>query len=176
MTAPTMPAAAAELHVKICRFKRWLGITLALIVSIGLISLACSPWIRLGINGTESLPGVFYLVLKNESPAARSDLIAFYPPTNRFYPPGMFFIKKARGFPGDVVTRKGEDFYINDAYVGTAKTHSHSGALLQPGPTGVIPEDKYFVWTSHPDSYDSRYEDIGWISKDRIIGRAVRLF
>ncbi len=176
MTIHIWPPAAVELLVKIRRFKRWLGLTLAIIALIWLISMACSPWIRLGINGTESLPGLFYLVLKNEVPETRGDLIAFYPPENRFYPEEMFFIKKAIGFPGDAVTRNGVDFYINNDYVGTAKTHSHSGSLLQPGPTGVIPEGKYFVWTPHPDSYDSRYEDIGWISKDRIIGRAVRLF
>ncbi|MBK9132433.1 MAG: signal peptidase I [Gammaproteobacteria bacterium] len=175
MTTSVWPPAAAELLVKIRRFKRWLGLTLAIIASIWLISVACSPWIRLGINGTESLPGLFYLVWKNEVPETRGDLIAFYPPANRFYSSRMFFIKKAIGLPGDMVSRKGEDFYLNDDYIGTAKTHSHSGVLLKPGPTGVIPEGKYFVWTPHPDSYDSRYEDIGWISKESIIGRAVRL-
>lgn len=175
MTTPDWPPAAVELLVIIWRFKRWLGLTLAIILSIWLISLVCSPWIRLGINGTDSLPGLFYLVLKNEVPDTRGDLIAFYPPANRFYSPRMFFIKKAIGLPGDVVSRKEEDFYLNNGYIATAKTHSHSGVLLKPGPTGVIPDSKYFVWTPHPDSYDSRYEDIGWISKDRIIGRAVRL-
>lgn len=176
MTPAVWPPVAIELLVKIRRFKRWLGLTLALTASIWLISMACSPWLRLGINGTESLPGLFYLVLKNEVPKTRGDLIAFYPPTNRFYPPSMFFIKQVIGFPGDRITRKGVNFYLNDGYLGIAKTHSHTGEVLQPGPTGTIPQDKYFVWTPHPDSYDSRYEDIGWISKDRIIGRAVRLF
>lgn len=168
-------SALPSAHLKRRNFGRWLLLTLALIVSIQLVSLACSPRIRLGINGTESLPGMLYLVLKDQRPQARGDLVAFHPPKNRFYPPGMLFIKRAIGFPGDAISRKGQDFYVNDVYVGTAKGLSRSGLSLTPGPTGVIPIGKYFVWTPHPESYDSRYEDIAWISQDRIIGRAVRL-
>ncbi len=176
MTIPALAPAPEDVRVQVRRFKRWLGLTLGIIVSVRLIALMLSPGYRLGINGTESLPGVLYLVLKAEPPDTRGDLVAFYPPENRFYPKGMFFIKQAMGMPGDEVTRKGQDFYINGEFIATAKTHSRSGKPLQPGPAGVIPDGHYFVWTPHPDSYDSRYEDIGWISKDRVIGRAVRLF
>lgn len=82
---------------------------------------------------------------------------------------------KAIGIPGDEVTREDNRFYINGEYIGTTKYRSRTGEPLRPGPIGVIPDGHYFVWTPHPDSYDSRYEDIGWISKDRIIGCAVRL-
>ncbi|MFA7606526.1 MAG: S26 family signal peptidase [Rhodocyclaceae bacterium] len=176
MTPRTATRQPGDLRVPIRRFLRWLGLPVGIVLSVWLASLILSPWYRLGINGTESLPGVFYLVLKTETPAARGDLVAFYPPQNRFYPQGMFFIKKAMGMPGDKVTREDLDFHINGDYIATAKTRSRSGQPLQAGPTGVIPAGRYFVWTPHPDSYDSRYEDIGWISKDRIIGRAVRLF
>lgn len=176
MTLQTAVLQPGSLRVQIRRFLRWLGLTAGIVLFVWLLSQTLLPWYRLGINGTESLPGVLYLVLKTETPAARGDLVAFYPPRNRFYPQGMFFIKKAMGMPGDKVTREGRDFHINGDYIATAKTRSRSGQPLQAGPTGVIPAGRYFVWTPHPDSYDSRYEDIGWISKDRIIGRAVRLF
>ena len=158
------------------RFVRWSALAIALIALLKLLSLALSPWIRLGINGTASLPGVLYLVVKNEMPDTRGDLIAFYPPPNRYYPSGMFFIKKVMGLPGDQVSRIGRTYYINGSRVAIAKPYSRSGNTLQLGPTGRIPKGKYFVWTPHPDSYDSRYEDIGWISQDRVIGRAVHLF
>ncbi len=176
MTTQTLALESPDPPSKILRFARWMGLTLGIIISVWIISLMLSPWYRLGINGTDSLPGVLYLVLKTEVPTTRGDLVAFYPPENRFYPREMFFIKKAIGMPGDEVTHKGQDFYINGEYIATAKARSRSGKPLQPGPTGVIPDGHYFVWTPHPDSYDSRYEDIGWISKDRVIGRAVRLF
>lgn len=176
MTIHAVALPPIEAQMKIRRFIRRMALTLALIASIGLMSLALSPWYRLGINGTDSLPGVLYLVVKNEVPERHGNLVAFYPPTNDFYPSSMFFIKKAMGLPGDKVTREGRAFYINGEYQAIAKTHSRSGVPLQSGPAGIIPDGQYFVWTPHPDSYDSRYEDIGWITKDRIIGRAVRLF
>lgn len=160
---------------KIRRFKRWLVLAIGVLVMLWLASITLSPWYRLGINGTDSLPGVLYLVLKEQYPETPGDLFAFHPPKNRFYRDSMFFIKKTIGMPGDEVTREDDRFYINGEYVGTAKHHSSTGELLMPGPVGVIPDGHYFVWTPHPDSYDSRYEDISWISKDRIIGRAFRL-
>ena len=39
-----------------------------------------------------------------------------------------------------------------------------------------LPEDRFFVWTPHPDSLDSRYEVTGWIARDQVLGRARVLF
>ncbi len=160
----------------LARFIRWLAATTLILVVVWVLTQALSPWYRLGINGTDSLPGLVYLVFNGELPNKRGDVIAFYPPSNRFYPERMFFVKKAMGLPGDSVTRQGQDFFINRRWVAMAKTRSNSGNSLAPGPEGIIPEGSWFVWTPHPDSYDSRYADIGWIPKDRVIGRAVRLF
>ncbi len=160
----------------LARFAQWLLATALVLTVIWALSQVLSPWLRLGINGTDSLPGLVYLVFKGEIPNKRGDVIAFYPPSNRFYPERMFFVKKAIGLPGDSVTRQEQDFFINGRWVAMAKTHSRSGKPLTPGPEGTIPEGSWFVWTPHPDSYDSRYADIGWISKDRVIGRAMRLF
>lgn len=176
MTVHVMNGTSVVRGLRTRRFRRWMMLAIGALVTVWLVSLALSPWYRLGINGTDSLPGVLYLVLKQQLPEAPGDLVAFHPPKNRFYRDGMIFIKKAIGMPGDEVTREGSRFYINGEYVGTAKHRSRTGDPLRPGPIGVIPDGHYFVWTPHPDSYDSRYEDIGWISKDRIIGRAVRLF
>jgi hypothetical protein len=40
---------------------------------------------------------------------------------------------------------------------------------------GVLPACRYFVATDHPDGYDSRYSDIGWIGCSQIVGRAYAL-
>ncbi|GAB4362301.1 MAG: hypothetical protein Kow006_33520 [Gammaproteobacteria bacterium] len=157
------------------RFRRWCGLTLLLIGLIGGMDALASPWVTLGINGTPSLPGVLYLVIKGQAPRGRGDLVAFRPPTHRFYPEGMVFIKRVGGLPGDVVSRRGPAFYINGGFVGLAKAETSGGEPLAPGPVGVIPPGAIFVWTGHPDSYDSRYADIGWIAADRIVGRALRL-
>ena len=107
-------------------------------------------------------------------PTSRGEVVAFRPPPNRFYPERMVFVKKVLGLPGDRVTRTGRDFFINGTYVATAKWRARSGEPLSPGPVGVIPAGAYFLWTPHPDSYDSRYEDIGWIPAERLVGRARR--
>jgi conjugal transfer pilin signal peptidase TrbI len=40
----------------------------------------------------------------------------------------------------------------------------------------MIPQGKYFVWTPHIDSYDSRYDEIGLVDERTIIGVAYPLF
>ena len=112
MTIQVLSGLCAQNPDKFGRFKRWLWLTIAIIVSSWVTMLVLSPWVRIGINATDSLPGLFYLVLKNQLPRSRGDLVAFYPPQNRFYPNGMFFIKHAAGIPGDTVTRQGKDFYV----------------------------------------------------------------
>ncbi|MCP5152447.1 MAG: S26 family signal peptidase [Chromatiales bacterium] len=111
----------------------------------------------------------------DERDVGRGDVIALRPPPNRFFPRPLGFLKVVRGVPGDVVTRDGRLFLVNGEPVGVAKSHAHNGEPLTPGPEGVIPPDHYFVWSPHPDSFDSRYADIGWIASDRILGRADRL-
>jgi len=144
------------------------------IVTVVIIQAAFSPWYLFGINIDESLPGVFYLVIRDELPA-RDDIAAFRTPSNPYYRQGAPFIKIVRGLPGDRVIRDKRKFFINDKLVGIAKTKTRHGQPLTLGPTGKIPLDHYFFWTPHPDSYDSRYGEIGWISTDRIMGRAVRI-
>jgi conjugal transfer pilin signal peptidase TrbI len=84
----------------------------------------------------------------------------------------LTFVKMVKGVPGDVVTREGRDYYINGVKVATAKEFSLKGEPLELGPTGIIPAGRYFVWTPHKDSLDSRYGRAGWISQDDVIGRA----
>ena len=51
MTIQARALEPRDVHLQIRRFKRWFGLTLAIIASIWLISLMLSPWYRLGING-----------------------------------------------------------------------------------------------------------------------------
>ena len=158
------------------RLVRWSAIAGGVIGALWLVGLSLSPWIRIGINVTDSLPGWLFLVVKTERPR-QGDFIAFYPPADRrFYKwDGAVFVKVAAGTGGDRVTWIGRTFFINGRPMGTAKTQATTGEPLSTSAAGVIPAGHYFVWTPHPDSYDSRYSDIGWIAPDRVIGRAVPL-
>lgn len=157
------------------RLGRLVLLTMSLIAGLWMMKLTASPWIRIGLNATESLPGWVYVVVKHQLPRSRTERVAFWPPANPAYPPSMWFIKIARGLPGDRVTRQGQAFFVEGAFVGRAKPWARNGRVLPPGPEGVLPAGQYFVWTPHPESYDSRYADIGWIAQGRLIGRAYRL-
>ena len=103
--------------------------------------------------------------------------------TTNSLPQKLFIIKIGRlpaknviGASNDIVTKQGQAFYINGEKIAVAKTHSLKGRSLQTGTVGMIPKGKYFVWTPHIDSYDSRYDEIGLIDERTIIGVAYPLF
>jgi len=155
---------------------RWSAYTGLAFLSVWLITWFLRPYYAIGINETDSLSGHVYLIMKQQKPE-RGDLIVFRAPnTVKYYPPGHIFTKIAVGMPGDVVEFRGREVFINGKSFGYAKTHSQKGHPLNLGPTGVIPAGHYFAWTHSKHSYDSRYADIGWVTPDRLEGKAIELF
>ena len=144
------------------------------IIGLVLVQAALSHWYVFGFNIDSSLPGSVYLVIRGELPQ-RLDIAAFRAPPNPYYPEDAPFIKVARGVPGDCVSRHGREYLVNGVAIGSAKQKTRHGQPLTPGPTGTLPPGHFFFWTPHIDSYDSRYAEIGWITTDRILGRAVKL-
>lgn len=130
---------------------------------------------QLSWNTTDSLPQKLFIIKIGTLPA-KNDYAMFYAPSTSYFNKKDTLIKKVIGISGDIVTQKGQGFYINGQKIGVAKTHSLKGRPLQSGPTGTIPRGKYFVWTPHLDSYDSRYEEIGWIDESAMVGTAYPLF
>lgn len=127
------------------------------------------------INVTESLPQKFWLIVFDKQPK-RGDYVLFKSPVQSGVPKGTVVIKQVLGVPNDTVSRKRQDFFINDQYVVGAKRHSLSGEPLKPGPTGILKAGQYFVASFHRDSFDSRYEKMGWIDAFDIIGVAYPLW
>ncbi len=126
-------------------------------------------------NKTESLPQKLFIIKTGQLPL-KYDYLMFYAPATSTLKPKSTVIKKVMGVAGDVVTKKGQAFYINDEKVGIAKTHSLKGRPLREGKVGIIPQGKYFVWTPNKNSYDSRYDEIGLIDERYIMGVAYPLF
>jgi len=124
---------------------------------------------RLVINTTNSLPQKVWILRLNKLPK-KYDYIAFKPPLKSGLPQNLILHKQVLGVGGDVVTRKDRDFFINDEYVATAKTHSLKNEPLKLGPIGILTEGQYYVSTPHKDSLDSRYEMLGWINRSLILG------
>lgn len=129
----------------------------------------------LGLNATHSLPGTLYLIERGVRPQ-RGEQVAFRWAGGGPYPVGVTFIKVLAGQPGDTVTREGLTFIVAGTALGPAKPTSRRGEPLEPGPTGTLPEGRYFVFAPHPDSLDSRYALTGWIAREQFIGRARAIF
>jgi len=152
-------------------------------------------------NLTESLPQKLFLIRKNTLPKNRGEYIAFKPKNNRYYK-NKTFIKIVGGLPDDLVlnsynetiyimqflenkkqreigaeNKTIEEFFINEYLTLKVKEKSLRGDKLETLKfAGEIPAKNYFVYTSHKDSYDSRYEEIGLIHENEIIGTAIPIF
>lgn len=150
---------------------RWFPLLLWVIAA----HLAFGRAYLLALNLTESLPGTLFLVEKNVMPA-RGDLVAFRWQASWPYPRGSLFLKHLIGLPGSVVTATGRAFFVDGESVGRAKERARTGEPLEIGPSGIIPDGRYYVAGSHPDSLDSRYRVTGWVSRQQIVGKAHRVF
>jgi conjugal transfer pilin signal peptidase TrbI len=150
----------------------WPVITVALIVAI--IHYTAT----FGVNFSDSTPNRYYIFAKHFSISSlkKDDVVMVRYENNKFYPWGTKFVKLVAGFPGDVVTSKGQNVYINGKWVGRRKVKSgkkEDGEPLEPGPEGVIPPHYYFMYTHSPHSFDSRYSYVGFVHESQIIGKNI---
>ena len=65
--------------------------------------------------------------------------------------------------------------WVNGEAVGRAKPFALDGRPLEAIAPGVVPPGHYFVHADHRDSHDSRYAEIGFVPRERILGRAMAL-
>jgi conjugal transfer pilin signal peptidase TrbI len=134
----------------------------------------------LALNVSDSLSGTIFLVEKG-GPAGRGELVAFRHGGGGPFTRGALFLKRVAGMPNSIVTHQDTgngyyDYFVDGRYVGRAKPKSKVGLPLEPGPTGTIPQGRYYMTAPHPDSFDSRYALVGWVADARIVGRAFRVF
>ena len=168
--APATPSHAIRVpSPKTLRTCAWCLMLVAAVV-------AFSARYTIGINATPSLAYTLCIIAKGDLDLRRGDLAAFRWHGGGPYPAGVVFTKVIRGMPGDEVTRVEREFFVNGEPVGQANPSSRAREPLAVGPTGVIPEGRFFVSGTHPDSLDSRYALAGWIPRDALIGKAYVVF
>lgn len=89
------------------------------------------------------------------------------------------FIKRIIGVPGDeILIRNGYVFLNGDRLEEPYISGPTYGAYNSPsyGPV-VVPEDSFFVLgDNRRNSDDSRYPDVGFVSSDDIVGRALLVY
>lgn len=151
---------------------KWLWLCAIIFVAGGLRS--AHDWSQdhfILVNQSQSLPNWIFIVDKG-TPPGKGDMVAFVPGPNPYYPDDLPFVKIVRGLPGDEVTIEGVQIAINGQRLGAIKSLTGANPNVTAIDPGVIPEGEYFVWSPSPDSFDSRYKEIGYVENTRIIGRA----
>ena len=165
-----------EKAVRSRRVSRGVYIAVPIVFVLCTVYLIVHQRYQPGFNFTESLDARVFFVDKTRLPE-RGDYIAFLPPKTTVYPKGnLRFMKIVLGVEGDTVAVRGREVFLNNKYVATAQPVNRKGMPLEVIKAGVVPKDHYFVWTPHKESFDSRYAEIGWVHKDRVVGTAYRVY
>jgi conjugal transfer pilin signal peptidase TrbI len=139
--------------------QRWLWIG-CFVSSLILIS----QFVIIRWNLSHSLPGRLFIGTTWDFTPRRYDVISFDHP--RFPAP---IAKVVVGVAGDMVTIINGRVLINGVERGTVLDKSpRSGKPLTPIQPCIIPDGYVYVWAPHPESFDSRYAEIGLIHVSRI--------
>jgi len=85
-------------------------------------------------------------------------------------------IKKVIGITHDEIKVKNNEVWVNEAKVGEIKSYSKTGLPLSPIQESCIPEGFIFAAGTHPDSFDSRYENFGLVPICEVLARAYPVF
>ena len=115
------------------------------------------------------------IVLRFQAPKL-GDVIVFKAPPD----PTKDYIKRVIGMPGDTVSLKDGDVYLNgklldqSAYL-KSDIKSYGGNFLADGDSVKVPTDEYFVMgDNRPYSSDSR--EWGLVKKDEIVGESMFVY
>lgn len=141
------------------QMKRWLWIGCFFSTLILISQCLIIRW-----NRSHSLPGRMFIGTSWTVTPQRGDMISFDHPT---FPAPL--AKIVVGVAGDKVTIINGRVLINGVDRGIILDKSpRSGNPLTPIVPGLISDDYVYVWAPHPESFDSRYADIGLIHISRI--------
>lgn len=148
------------------------GVALAVMAALAAVWLLAASRVYVNTSWSDGAWGYLALPLPGE-PAA-GDRVLFEPPAG--VGAKVPYLKTVRGLPGAAVSVDAHrTVRIDGVAVGRVKTHALDGRPLEPIAPGVIPPGRYYLHADHPDSHDSRYDEIGLVPRARILARAVAL-
>ena len=148
---------------------------------VGFLVLVYTGWViprKISISPTPSVGHYVFLYKKHFKVSdIRKGSLVVVPLYTRLVPHcrPCLVIKYLRCDSGDRLdVRNAREFYCDNLFLGTAKTHSKKGVPVKIFQYhGVIPHGQFFAMGTCRDSYDSRY--IGLEKKDDIKAIAVPL-
>jgi signal peptidase I len=142
------------------------------------------------------LPVLNTKILEMGTPA-RGDVMVFRLPSD----PSVNYIKRLVGLPGDTITYRSNQIFVNDVPVPITATGTwvgpdqppsllaeeqlgaavHSVLFMPERPsiqgTFIVPAGHYFMMGDNRDnSKDSRYDGVGFIPESNVVGHAVRIW
>ena len=142
----------------------------AFAVLTGLFLFAAS---RVHVNASWSDDAWGYLLLPMGEPRV-GDVVIFDPA--EALGAAAPYLKRVVGMPGDAVSVDSEGrVWVGGNRAGRAKASALDGRPLVAIGPGAIPPGHYYLHGDHMDSHDSRYAEIGFVPRERILGRAVAL-
>lgn len=161
---------------KITNVSKLTNSALVVILAITAMSMLAARY-RIVVNHDGSLPINGVVIKVGQIPTKNDEIFVFNVKNNpHFKSRKIQFIKLIGGFAGDQIKVREREVYVADRPIGFAKTHSRKGVQLTITEEQVIPSQKFFAYTPHKDSFDSRYKDIGLIDEKDIIGTAILTF
>lgn len=119
---------------------------------------------------TDSLPQHYFVHLPKMTPQV-GDLTLV---RNQFY--GSCLIKKIIGQGGDRIrTDARGELWVGQQRVGKVYPQTGDGRKLTPTQSQVIPEGRVFLYSPHPKSFDSRYQEVGLVSVSDLEGLVIAI-
>ena len=145
-----------------------IGIALAFIVRSYFFQLA-------DIKGTSMEPTIWdgnriviSKIAYSMGPVQRGDIALLHAPSRM----DDYFIKRVIALPGDHIEIKEGQVYLNDELLSEPYLREHTKTLGNINT--IVPEDCYFVMGDNREaSYDSRFDTLGFIARDEVIGKAI---
>ena len=167
MTAQRPIFARRDGHVR----RRHVG--LAVMIALAALWLGLASRVHVNASWSDRAWGYAAFPLFGEDPRI-GDRVLFEAGTALNAP--VPYLKTVRGVPGmRIEIRPDRTVFLDGVALGRAKTHALDGRPLEAIAPGMIPPGRYFLHADHPDSHDSRYAEIGFVPRSRILGRAIAL-
>jgi conjugal transfer pilin signal peptidase TrbI len=142
------------------------------IVTTGIL-LALVLQTNLTLNKSSSLPYKAFLCVKTLQPGRGDFALIEGHPTAYFGT--ITYVKEVSGLPGDQICIKENYLKVASTPIGKLKATTKRGQELHPLEDRTIPQDYVFVRASHPDSFDSRYQEFGLVRKSHLTARCFGL-
>lgn len=128
------------------------------------------------INRSDSLSSRLFILHKGKKDIQIDSLVAYKLNRNARFSKETIYLKRVGGLSGDYIKVDNGKFYNGSIFLGIAKRYDKQGEVTGMQIEGIVPSNSFFVYSLHPDSYDSKYKEVGYVHSDSVLGVAYAIF